>query len=167
MISSAMLKLYFGESSLPTPDYIKRAAQKAMADGFTFYTENAGIPSLRKALVRYSQELHGVTLDPASEIVVTASGVQALNLGLRCVLDPGDQAPRGEIALGRDVVPRERLVGRGRDLAELRRSKGAVGVGRRRAGLLDGGAANRGPGRQVVSAQRGQALAEVGVADAE
>ena len=48
-----VLKLYFGESNLPTPEYIKRAAQKAMADGFTFYTENAGLPSLRKALARY------------------------------------------------------------------------------------------------------------------
>src|SRR5436853_4158975 len=92
MTMDGVLKLYFGESSLPTPEYIKRAAQKAMADGFTFYTENAGLPSLRKALARYYQDLHGVALDPASEIVVTASGVQALNLGIRCVLDPGDEA---------------------------------------------------------------------------
>src|SRR5205823_9703576 len=64
----------------------------AMADGFTFYTENAGLPSLRKALARYYQDLHSVTLDPAAEFVVTASGVQALNLAIRCVLDPGDEA---------------------------------------------------------------------------
>ena len=86
-----VLKLYFGESNIPTPDYIKRAAQKAMADGFTFYTENAGLPSLRKVLARYYQALHGVELDPAAEFVITASGVQALNLGIRCVLDPGDE----------------------------------------------------------------------------
>lgn len=92
MSMDGVLKLYFGESSLPTPEYIKRAAHKAMADGFTFYTENAGLPSLRKALARYYQDLHGVTVDPASEIVVTASGVQALNLSIRCVLDPGDEA---------------------------------------------------------------------------
>jgi aspartate/methionine/tyrosine aminotransferase len=92
MSMDGVLKLYFGESNLPTPDYIKRAAQKAMADGFTFYTENAGLPSLRRALARYYQEMHGVELDPAGEIVVTASGVQALNLGIRCVLDPGDEA---------------------------------------------------------------------------
>jgi aspartate aminotransferase len=30
-------------------------------------------------------------LDPATEIVVTVSGVQALNLGIRCALDPGDE----------------------------------------------------------------------------
>ncbi len=87
-----VLKLYFGESDIPTPEFIKRAAQKAMADGFTFYTENAGLPSLRKALARYYAELHGVELDPAAEIAVTASGVQALSVGLRCLLDPGDEA---------------------------------------------------------------------------
>src|SRR5579884_2970206 len=87
-----VLKLYFGESSVPTPDYIKRAAQKAMADGFTFYTENAGMPTLRRGLARYYQEQHGVELDPAAEMVITASGVQALNLGIRCVLDPGHEA---------------------------------------------------------------------------
>jgi aspartate aminotransferase len=92
MTMDGVLKLYFGESNIPTPEYIKRAAQKAMADGFTFYTENAGLPSLRKALARYYQELHGVELDPSGEFVITASGVQALNLGIRCVLDPGDEA---------------------------------------------------------------------------
>ncbi|HYL36707.1 MAG TPA: pyridoxal phosphate-dependent aminotransferase [Bryobacteraceae bacterium] len=92
MSMDGVLKLYFGESNIPTPEYIKRAAQKAMADGFTFYTENAGLPSLRKALARYYQELHGVELDPSAELVITASGVQALNLGIRCVLDPGDEA---------------------------------------------------------------------------
>ncbi len=64
MSMDGVLKLYFGESNLPTPEYIKRAAQKAMADGFTFYTENAGLPSLRKSLARYYQELQGVELDP-------------------------------------------------------------------------------------------------------
>lgn len=92
MSMDGVLKLYFGESNLPTPEYIKRAAQKAMSDGFTFYTENAGLPSLRKSLARYYQELQGVELDPANEIVITASGVQALNLGIRCVIDPGDEA---------------------------------------------------------------------------
>ena len=84
-----VLKLYFGESNIPTPDYIKRAAQKAMADGFTFYTENAGLPSLRKALARYYSELQGVELDPSTEISITASGVQALNVAIRCMLDRG------------------------------------------------------------------------------
>jgi aspartate/methionine/tyrosine aminotransferase len=92
MSMDGVYKLYFGESNIPTPEYIKRAAQKAMADGFTFYTENAGLPSLRKALARYYVDIHGVSFDPLENVVITASGVQALNVGIRCVLDPGDEA---------------------------------------------------------------------------
>ena len=92
MSMDGVLKLYFGESNVPTPEYIKRAAYKAMADGYTFYTENAGLPSLRQRLAEYYQQWHGVTLDPTSQIVITASGVQALNVGIRCALDPGDEA---------------------------------------------------------------------------
>src|SRR5579864_1129552 len=91
MSMDGVLRLYFGESNLPTPDYIKRAAIRAMEDGFTFYTENAGLPSLRRAIAENYRRLHAVELDPTSEIVVTASGVQAINLGIRCVLDPGDE----------------------------------------------------------------------------
>ncbi len=87
-----VFKLYFGESNLSTPEFIKRAAQKAMADGYTFYTENAGLPSMRQAIARYYGELHSVDLDPATDMMVTASGVQALSLGIRCLLDPGDEA---------------------------------------------------------------------------
>jgi hypothetical protein len=92
MSMDGVLRLYFGESNLPTPDYIKRAAQRAMEQGFTFYTENAGLPSTRRALADYYRGMQGVELDPASEIVVTVSGVQALNVGIRCALDPGDEA---------------------------------------------------------------------------
>lgn len=87
-----VLRLYFGESNLPTPDYIKQAAIRAMQDGFTFYTENAGLPSLRRAIAEQYRRLQGVELDPATEIVITASGVQALNVSIRCTLDPGDDA---------------------------------------------------------------------------
>jgi hypothetical protein len=87
-----VLRLYFGESNLPTPDYIKRAAVDAMNNGFTFYTENAGLPSLRRAIAENYRKLHGVVLNPANEIVVTASGVQAIHLAIRTVLDPGDEA---------------------------------------------------------------------------
>jgi aspartate/methionine/tyrosine aminotransferase len=92
MSMDGVLKLYFGESSQPTPEYIRRAAQKAMADGYTFYTENAGLPSLRRGLAEYYQRVQGVALDPENEIVVTASGVQALHVTIRCAIDPGDEA---------------------------------------------------------------------------
>jgi aspartate/methionine/tyrosine aminotransferase len=92
MSMDGVLKLYFGESNLPTPQYIKDAAAAAMAKGFTYYTENAGLPSLRRAIAEHYQRHHQVTLDPTSEVVVTTSGVQAINVVIRTLLDPGDEA---------------------------------------------------------------------------
>jgi aspartate/methionine/tyrosine aminotransferase len=87
-----VLKLQFGESNLPTPGFIKEAMVRALEEGFTFYTENAGLPSLRQAIAEKTQALHGIGLDPGCEILVTASGVQALNVAIRCVVGPGDEA---------------------------------------------------------------------------
>jgi aspartate aminotransferase len=92
MKMDGVLKLYFGESNLPTPEHIKRAAAQALDDGYTFYSENAGLPGLREDLAAYYRRLQTVELDPRSEIVVTASGVQALNVAIRCILNPGDEA---------------------------------------------------------------------------
>jgi hypothetical protein len=92
MSMDGVLRLYFGESSLPTPAFIVEAAVRALRDGYTFYSENAGLPALRAAIAEQYRRLHGVDLDPEGEIVVTASGVQALHLALRSVLDPGDEA---------------------------------------------------------------------------
>ena len=87
-----VFKLHFGESDMPTPDYIKETACQAMNEGYTFYTENAGLLSLREAIAKKYFELHDVKVDPTSEIVITTSGVQALNVSIRCVIDPGDEA---------------------------------------------------------------------------
>ena len=92
MKMEGVVKLYFGESNIPTPDFIKQAACRALEEGYTFYSSNAGLPGLRQDLAAYYRRLHGVELDPASEIVITASGVQALNLTIRCAIDPGDEA---------------------------------------------------------------------------
>jgi aspartate aminotransferase len=92
MAMDDVLRLYFGESNLPTPRFIVEAAARALDEGYTFYSENAGLPALRRAIGGHYRRLHGVELDPGREIVVTASGVQALHLAIRSVLDPGDEA---------------------------------------------------------------------------
>jgi aspartate aminotransferase len=92
MSMDGVLRLYFGESNLPTPAFIVDAAVQALRDGHTFYSENAGLPTLRAELAGHYRRLQGVELDPATEIVITASGLQALHLAIRSVLDPGDEA---------------------------------------------------------------------------
>jgi aspartate aminotransferase len=91
MTMDGVLRLYFGESNLPTPRFIVDAAARALADGYTFYSENAGLPALREAIAAQYRRLHGVELDPGREVVVTASGVQALHLAIRSAVDPGDE----------------------------------------------------------------------------
>jgi len=59
---------------------------------YTSYSQDARVPPLRGAIAEQYRRLHGVDLDPDREIVVTASGIQALHLALRSVLDPGDEA---------------------------------------------------------------------------
>jgi aspartate/methionine/tyrosine aminotransferase len=48
MSMDGVLRLYFGESNLPTPAFIVDAAIRALREGYTFYSENAGLPSLRR-----------------------------------------------------------------------------------------------------------------------
>jgi len=81
---------WFGESDLPTPQFIAEAGMAAMARGETRYIHNLGLASLREAIAAYSSRLHGITL-PASRIAVTSSGVSALMIAMQMVLSPGDR----------------------------------------------------------------------------
>src|SRR5438128_11239244 len=53
-----VLRLYFGESSLPTPAFIVDAAVRALREGHTFYSENAGLPALRPEIADPYRRLH-------------------------------------------------------------------------------------------------------------
>jgi aspartate aminotransferase len=79
-----------GEPDFATPENIKEAATKAIRDNFTKYTEVAGIPALKQALIeRYRKDWQS-EFEPA-EIVFCAGGKQALfNLALT-LFEPGDE----------------------------------------------------------------------------
>jgi len=85
-------KLYFGESNIPTPDFIKLAAQEAIQQSYTFYTPNAGYLDLRQAISEKVRELQGLSYDPEGEIIVTGSGVTALLLTIFTLLARGEKA---------------------------------------------------------------------------
>jgi aspartate aminotransferase len=86
------LRLFYGEDSLPTPDFIKDAAHRAIQDNLTFYTPNAGYPALRAAIADRVLDLHGVEVDPMREVVVTAGGMVALLLACQATVGSGDSA---------------------------------------------------------------------------
>src|SRR6266550_1829194 len=79
------LKLCYGESDLPTPEFICRAAYEASMAGHTFYTHTAGCPELREAIAAKVRELHGVTYRPA-EVMSTVGASMAIFAAIRaCV----------------------------------------------------------------------------------
>jgi aspartate aminotransferase len=86
------LRLFYGEDTLPTPDFIKAAGRRAIAENFTYYTPNAGYPALRQAIADEVQRLHGVAIEPFREVVVTASGMAALQLAIQATVSSGDSA---------------------------------------------------------------------------
>jgi aspartate aminotransferase len=63
-----------GQPDFDTPDYIKRAAIKAIKDGKTGYTASSGIPELREAIATYLSETRKIKVSPES--VVVANGAK-------------------------------------------------------------------------------------------
>lgn len=84
-----VIPLWYGESDVPTPDFINRAVSEALAAGHTFYTHKQGIPELRAALSDYSSALYGLDL-PADRITVTSSGMTAIMMVMQMLVDAGD-----------------------------------------------------------------------------
>lgn len=85
------LKLCYGESNLPTPDFIIRASDEASRAGHTFYTHTAGYRELRQAIADKVRELHGVTFS-ASEIMSTVGASMAIFSAIRACMGAGDNA---------------------------------------------------------------------------
>jgi aspartate aminotransferase len=79
-----------GEPDFDTPDVIKRAAAKAIQEGFTKYTAPAGIIELRQAVAARLEADYGARYAP-EEVVITAGGKPALFYALRAVCEPGDE----------------------------------------------------------------------------
>jgi aspartate/methionine/tyrosine aminotransferase len=85
------LKLCYGESDLPTPAFICRAAYDASLAGHTFYTHTAGSPELREAIAAKVFELHGVTCRP-SEVMSAVGASMAIFSAIRTCVGSGDNA---------------------------------------------------------------------------
>jgi aspartate aminotransferase len=58
-----------GEPDFDTPQHIKDAAAKALADGFTKYTPSSGIPELRAAIAEKLKTDNGLEYKPSQIIV--------------------------------------------------------------------------------------------------
>jgi aminotransferase len=80
-----------GRPDFDTPGHIKAATAKALEDGLVHYAPNAGIPLLRQAMSGALLRHKKLAYDPETEIFMTAGGQEAMYLGLKATINPGDE----------------------------------------------------------------------------
>lgn len=83
------IKLTVGEPNFETPAYIKEAAKKAIDDGFTRYSSNAGLPDLCAAIAkRYTNYWDGYSGD---NVLITVGALEALTLSILALVNPDEE----------------------------------------------------------------------------
>jgi aspartate aminotransferase len=86
-----IIPLWFGESDVVTPAFIREAAKRALDDGATFYNHARGMTALRQALCEYHRRIAGV--DVAFErISLPGAATLAVVTALQCLIETGDNA---------------------------------------------------------------------------
>lgn len=81
------ISLGLGEPDLPTPDVIRNAAIKVIAEEQNGYTLQAGLPALRERVARDYPHLNL----SADQVVITAGSQEALYLALMTLIKAGDE----------------------------------------------------------------------------
>ena len=79
-----------GEPDFDTPDHVKEAAAKAMADGYTKYTDVPGSIELRTAVAAKFQRENDLAYEPG-QIQVACGGKQSIYNGIMATVEAGDE----------------------------------------------------------------------------
>ncbi len=110
-----VIALTVGQPDFPTPWHIRATGIESLEKGKTYYTSNSGTLELRKEISAYLNRRFNLTYDPKHEVLVTVGGSEAIDLGFRALLDPGDEviipepcfvcyAPLVEMAGGTPII---------------------------------------------------------------
>ncbi len=84
-----IIPLWFGETDLVTPAFIREAAKTALDEGRTFYSGARGIKPLRQALTGFYNRVLGVEID-FHRISLPGAATLAVVTALQCVVETGD-----------------------------------------------------------------------------
>ena len=85
-----MIFLNIGEPDFTAPPLVQQAAEKAVRDGRTQYTDATGLSALRERISAWYGQRFGINV-PASRIVVTAGASAALQLACLALIEAGDE----------------------------------------------------------------------------
>jgi aspartate aminotransferase len=79
-----------GEPDFPTPEPIKRAAERALAENATHYTTVSGDPVLRTLVADRMAEMTGVPFK-WNQVIASSGAKEALYIAMQVLCDPGDE----------------------------------------------------------------------------
>lgn len=85
-----ILSFSAGEPDFDTPEPIKLAAKAALDQGFTKYTQVAGIPELKQAIANKLERENGLRYEP-KQILVSNGAKQSLFNVFQALIDTGDE----------------------------------------------------------------------------
>lgn len=85
-----VLDLGPGQPDFHTPDNIKLAANKAIEEDFTRYTEPSGILDLRKAVIEKYRRDFGAQYKP-NEVIISSGGKHSLFNLMLAIIEEGDE----------------------------------------------------------------------------
>ena len=85
-----MIFLNIGEPDFTAPPLVREAAERALRDGRTQYTDATGLPALRERISGWYAQRFGLDIAP-SRIVVTAGASAALQLACLALVGTGDE----------------------------------------------------------------------------
>ena len=86
-----VVSLGVGEPDFDTPWHIRDEGIYSLEKGRTFYTSNSGLAELRQEICNYMHRKQGITYDAAHEVLITVGGSEAIDIGLRALINPGDE----------------------------------------------------------------------------
>jgi aminotransferase len=86
-----LITLAGGTPDFPTPPHIVEAGRQALLDGQTTYTAWRGIAPLREAIADKLATENHLTVNPESDLLVTAGSQAAMLAVMLAVIDPGDE----------------------------------------------------------------------------
>lgn len=85
------ISLGVGEPDFDTPWHIRDEGIYSLEKGRTFYTSNAGLKELKEEISKYVKRKQGLDYDYRNQVIVTVGGSEAIDVALRCMINPGDE----------------------------------------------------------------------------
>jgi aminotransferase len=85
------ISLGVGEPDFATPWHIREEGIYTLEKGRTFYTSNAGLKELKVEICKYLNRRVDLSYDYNTEVIVTVGGSEAIDIGLRAMINPGDE----------------------------------------------------------------------------